>query len=117
MIHKPIDTYEAKIWVGFKEKYDGPEHSLYELRQICRKYVDQVKLCVTITPTEYVYVGGGEPGAVVGLIQYPRFEVKTEELRAMALKLAHQIMVEFKQYRMSVVTSDGTYMLENDELK
>ena len=80
------------------------------------KYVNDVKLCVTINPTEFIYVDGNEPGAMIGLIQYPRFKMEEKEIKEKAIELARIIMKEFKQFRCTVVTSDTTYMLENDEI-
>ena len=111
-----VKTFEAKIWMGLKEGYDGPVHSTVEAQKICRNYVNDVKLCVTLTPTEFFYVNGEELGVVVGLIQYPRFRISEKEIKEKAIELARIMMKEFKQFRCTVVTSDTTYMLENDEI-
>lgn len=43
-----------------------------EARDLCRAFCDEEGLCVTVTPTTYVYTGGEEDGVIVGLINYPR---------------------------------------------
>lgn len=111
-----VKTFEAKIWMGLKEGYDGKIHNILEAQEICRKYVNDVKLCVTLTPTEFFYVNGEEQGVVVGLIQYPRFVISEKEIKEKAIELARIMMREFKQFRCTVVTTDQTYMLENDEI-
>ncbi len=45
-------------------------------------------LCVTVTPTTYVYTGGSEEGFRVGLINYPRFPKEPGEIRDVAERLA-----------------------------
>jgi len=111
-----VASCDIKIWVGFKEQYDGPIHNLDELRKICQDFVDKVKLCVTINSTEFIYVNGNEPGAWIGLIQYPRFPKEEYQLIHDSFELARIIMKKFGQYRVSVVTRDKTYMFENPNL-
>jgi hypothetical protein len=111
-----VKTFQAQIWMGFKEGYDGPVHTMEELKGICKEYVDNVKLCVTLNPTGFIYVNGDEPGAMIGLIQYPRFVITEKEIKEKAIELARIIMVAFKQFRCTVVTNDKTYLLENEHL-
>lgn len=33
-------------------------------------------LCVTVTPTTFIYTGGEESGFAIGLVNYPRFPVE-----------------------------------------
>jgi len=70
---------------------------------------------VTITPTEYVYVDGEEPGVVVGMISYPRFKRSRKELEKRAFMLAHMLMRGLDQFRVTIVTPKKSYMLENDK--
>ena len=44
---------------------------------------------MTVTPTEYVYTGGRQPGAIIGLIAYARFVKSNAELDSMAKDLAY----------------------------
>ena len=111
-----VKTFEVKIWMGLMEGYTGPVHNILEAQEICMNYVNDVKLCVTLSPTKFIYVDGNEPGVVVGLIQYPRFLMSEKEITEKAIDLARIMMKEFKQFRCSVVASDKTYMLENEEL-
>lgn len=60
-------------------------------REICRAYCDEIGLCVTVTPTTYVYTGGEEAG-VVGLINYPRFPSTPPEIFAKAEALALRLI-------------------------
>lgn len=58
---------------------------------------------------------GAEDGAAVGLINYPRFPESCEKIKEVALDLAKSLKTELKQRRLSVVFSDETIMLEEDE--
>lgn len=59
-----------------------------EIRRICREYCDTFGLCVTVTPTCYIYTGGSEEGAEVALRNYPRFPKDGIALRTQAHILA-----------------------------
>ena len=107
-------TFTADIFIGLQEGYDGPLHSLSEVVQVCQGYVDEVGLGVTVTEITFVYTGGKEPGAIVGLINYPRFPKYIEDIRRHAVQIATLLMSHLHQIRCSIVCSDGqTIMLES----
>ena len=108
---KSAHSYTATIYCGLKQGYHGPLGTNAEAECICRKYVDRVGLCVTVTPTRYIYSGGEEPGVIVGLINYPRFPKPPEEIRRHALELATQLMGGLHQQRVTVVMEGETVML------
>jgi len=68
-----VKTYTASIYLGFENAHDNTTHTDTMAFDICREFCDKVRLCVTITPTKFIYVGGWEPGCIIGLINYPRF--------------------------------------------
>ena len=105
-------TFTANIYVGLKEGYEGPTHTFDGARFIIREYVSSIGLCVTITPTEFWYVNGNEPGIIVGLINYPRFPTTPQRIKDMAIELGYQLKDAFKQQRISIVCTDETIMLE-----
>ncbi len=111
---KTVKTFTAVIYVGFGEQDGGAMHTIEEAEVICQSYVDAVGLCVTITPTRFIYTDGGEPGAVIGLINYPRFPASEDTILGKALELARLLMRAFRQFRASVVCSEKTYMLERE---
>lgn len=113
---KSCSTYLATISLGLKEGYDGKIHSLYEVESICQQYCDEVGLGVTITPVRFLYTGGGEDGCLIGLINYPRFPSDKDAVVGHAVKIAKQCMIAFKQQRVSIICSDQTLMLEQDDL-
>jgi hypothetical protein len=59
---------------------------------------------VTVDPTTYIYTGGEEAGAVVGLINYPRFPSTQAELEARANILAHKLLEDTKQHSVLIMT-------------
>jgi len=36
------ETFTAEIFVGLKEGYDGEQHSIEELKNVCRRYAIRV---------------------------------------------------------------------------
>lgn len=124
---KICDNYEAKIWIGLRPGYTLKNpHSMFELREVVSEWCTKKEQCVTITPTEYVYVKtdetgvGYEPGAIIGFINYPRYQLSQAEIRNRARELGELLMKKFGQYRVSITfypsVAGGTMMLENEEL-
>ena len=114
---KTLKSYNVQIWVGLKQTYnDDKIHSIEDVRDICDEWVNKIKDCVTITPTEFRYVNGSEPGVIIGYIQYPRFRRSRKEIRSRALELAERLMTALHQYRVTVTTPHKSYMLENKDI-
>lgn len=99
-------SYPVSIFVA---TFDG-EHGIMALRakarDICRAYCDEAGLCVTVTDTDYTYTGGGEPGVIVGLINYPRFPKEPSEIFAKAEALAHLLIDGLHQQSCSIQAPD-----------
>lgn len=126
MVTVTVDTFWAKIFVGFKDTSgtmpsdllaDLAEHDIPIAREICSNYVNEVGLCVTFTPTEYIYSNdygqgyAGEKGIIIGLINYPRIPAEPDTIRARAMELANILKNKFNQRRVSVMFPDKTIML------
>ena len=112
-----VSSFHATIYVGFREGHDGPAHLLEECLVVCQSYVDQISWCVRVTPCQYVYKGGNEPGAAIGVIHYPRFPTPVSELRRRTLELARKLQESLGQQRVSVEFPDETVMLSRSESK
>lgn len=97
------NTYTATIFIG---------GDVAKIKDACRKFCLR-GLCVTIAPTDYIFTGGSEPGAAVGLINYPRFESTPEKIKATARELAQILMAECHQRSCTVLCTDDTEYLEN----
>lgn len=93
------DTHWARIYIA------GP---VQEVERICRDFCLDVGLCVTVTPTSYIYTGGQEAGVVVGLINYPRFPSSSAEIDAKAEALGIRLLIGLAQLSFSVETPQRT---------
>ena len=82
-------------------------------KEICQKYCDEKGLCVTVTPTEYIYTGGTEPGVVVGMINYPRFPKYPHQQIKTAQKLAMRLLEGLDQQSFSIETPQETHWFSN----
>jgi len=97
---KVSSTFEVKIYIA---------GSYSKAVEICAQYCNSVGLCVTVTPTEYVYTYGRESGVIIGLMNYPRFPTTLEELEKIACKLAEWHLIPgLAQGSFSVVTPSRT---------
>ena len=74
----------------------------------CRDFCDEVGLCVTVSPTRYVYTGGEEDGVVVGFINYPRFPDELPRIEQKAVELGMKLRDELQQESFSVQTPTTT---------
>ena len=84
---------------------------LDQAKQVCREFCFEKGLCVTVEPISYIYTGGEESGARVGIINYPRFPSDLEILRGQAHELATALLERLCQHSYSVVGPDKTEWL------
>lgn len=73
---------------------------------ICRKFCNENSLCVTVTPTDYVYTGGMQSGVVVRLINYPRFPASIPDILYKATLLANILGKELYQKSYTIETPE-----------
>lgn len=99
MTTKSEPTFYARIYIA---------GDIATIKQVCRKYCFDVGLCVTVTPTDFIYTGGEESGAVVGLLNYPRFPSEQEVILAKATNLANEIMEACHQWSWLIETPTDT---------
>lgn len=71
-------------------------------------------LCVTVTPTSFIYTGGEEGGFVVGFVNYPRFPNTPPDLFNRAKSIALALIVECCQKSALVVGTDRSEWLTID---
>ena len=110
-----VPTFTAQIYVGSKVHETGGTLPLSLAAEVCQEYVDNVGLCVSITPCEFIYSGGRESGVNIGLIHYPRFPSGPEIVHAHALALAGHLRIALRQSRVSVVMPNETVMIGDAE--
>lgn len=99
MTHESCNTWWARIYIA------GP---INEAKQIIRRECMREGLCVTITPTDYIYTGGEEAGYVVELVNYPRFPASPLAIRRRAEELAIMLRDETFQHSVMVMFPDDT---------
>lgn len=92
-------SWYANIWIG------GDHHAAV---QACRQFCME-GLCVTVTPTTFVYTGGVEEGVCVRLIQYPRFMKTESELVDTTRRLADFLRATLCQHSYSIETPTETW--------
>lgn len=107
-------SFNVQIWVGLRSGYGDYIHGMNDVREICDKWIHEIKDCVSITPTEFRYVNGWEPGVIVGYIGYPRFLRSNEEILDRALRLAEKLRIDLHQQRVTVTTPETSYLLEDE---
>lgn len=104
-------TWEAAIYCGLRPGYQPALHAPAVAERVCRAFCDRVGLCVTVTPTTFVYTGGEEPGVRVGLVNYPRFPAEPGDLEARTLELAGLLKEALDQLRVTAVMPRVTVTL------
>jgi len=118
---KIVDNYESKIWLGLRVGYTDSYFNKADIARVISEWCNEKKQCVTITPTEFIYVDGKEPGVIIGFINYARFPQSEVEIRNRTRELATILMKKFKQYRVSCTFypshAGGSMMLENTKIK
>ncbi len=137
----PIQVSTARfrddVYQSFDPNYRDLVHSIEEVRSICQAYCDKTSFCVSVTETHFIYKSpdgpgdfiykshdgpgdfivydrGSEPGAIVGIIAYPRFPQDNEELKARAIELAENLRIRLGQKRVTIVTPTESIMLGDE---
>lgn len=93
MITKNVPTYGIHIYGS------GP---LAVAEQTCRRFCLE-GLCVTISPTRFIYTGGEETGYCVNLLNYPRFPAEPDKLNDTAKRLALELLEDTYQHSILIV--------------
>ena len=93
---------ETTYWVEIHLAGD-----LQVIEQTCRQYCMK-GLCVTVRPERFIYTGGQEDGAVIGLINYPRFPKLQCDIWEEAVTLAEQLREAACQHSVLVMGKDNT---------
>jgi len=77
-------------------------------KQITRRFCKEVKTCVTLSPTTYIYSGGEETGFVISFRNYPRFPSAGGLLEIKARDLAQMLREALGQKSYMIVSQGGT---------
>ena len=103
---KKIKSYWTKIYLS---------GDINIIKQLCREYCMEIGLCVTITPTTFIYTGGEEFGVEIGLINYPRFPDSEDKILEKSIKLAEKCRKGSFQHSFLILTPTETFWHSNKE--
>ena len=106
MITKTELTYTVTIYSS---------GSIEVAKQVIREECLREGLCVTISPTLFIYTGGEEFGFQVGLINYPRFPQTNSIIWDRAVDLAKKILDATCQHSTLVLSFDKTLWITKRE--
>ena len=98
MTIKTAETFWVKIYIT---------GSMETIQQVCRQKCAE-GLCVTVEPTKYIYTGGEETGAIIGLVNYPRFPSTEEEIFLKAEELALLLLDKSFQDSVMIMSPEKT---------
>lgn len=86
--------------------------------RICKKYCNEVGLCVTVSKTEFVYTQGMESGVIVRLINYPRFPtIDFLSILDKGKLLAYKLIEGLYQGSATIITPYKTYWITTEDYK
>ena len=103
---KTEKTHWVKIYIS------GP---IYVIEQTCRKYCMHCPVCVTVDNTKFIYPGGEQVGAVIGLINYPRFPASNDKIEDQALDLSIKLLKATHQDSALIMTPEWTQWIRRED--
>ncbi len=105
IVRKSASPFSISIWIA---------GDLTLIKHYCAEYC-LTGLCVTVTPTTFIYTGGQEEGARIGLINYPRFPANKQNILGRADGLARVLIEKLHQHSATIDTSEETIWLSRRE--
>ena len=88
MTSRECPSYSVSVWIA---------GDLEEARRSLRRQCFEEGLCVTVTPTQFVYTAGMEDGVCVRAVNYPRFPKQKTEIWDRMVKVARTLMDDLYQ--------------------
>lgn len=82
--------------------------NMQDIERRCAEHCMEVGLCISVEPVKFVYTGGREDGAVVRLVNYPRFPSTPEAIRSKANILAELLVRACSQWSALIVDREQT---------
>ena len=98
---KTVKTFNANIYIA---------GDISRIRDICGEYCES-GFCVSITSTEFVYTYGRETGAIIGIINYPRFPKQQKEIKKLSILLSEKLITGLHQGSCTIVFTDETVFI------
>lgn len=117
---KNAPAYEAKLFMGSRERYDGNKVSTEEevaaaVSEFQATYAENGVPPVRITPTRFIHLKYQERGYELAVINYPRYDIPIRILENFMLELGKFLLARFNQNKVSVVFPEEIYVLEADD--
>lgn len=100
-------SYWVRIYVS------GP---IPMIEQCCREFVLE-GLCVTVTPTNYIFTHGEQTGAIIEIINYPVYPSSPEEQWDKAIDLANFILDNTHQGSYTVMDAENVITFDRRTIK
>lgn len=97
-----VPTYRVTIWMA---------GDIATALRVIREHAYTEGLCVTVTPSTFVYTGGEEIGFAIGMVNYPRFPSTPEVLRKEADFIARKLLPACNQRTCLIVADDETHWI------
>lgn len=98
---KTVDAETHSVTVFVAGSVQDAERSL-------RRQCFSEGLCVTLTPTKFIYTAGAEDGVAVGFVNYPRFPKSGVDIWDRACRVAKELMDDLYQNSALVVCREQT---------
>lgn len=97
-----VNTYWVRIYIA---------GDYAQIEECCRTYCE-TGFCVNITPNNYIYKYGEQSGAMIELINYPRFPGEHPLIYERAKDLAMQIGYQVHQRSWTIMDPQHTVYFE-----
>lgn len=88
---------------------------LQTARQSLRRQCVEEGLCVTLTPTTFIYTHGAEDGMRIGFVNYPRFPKTAAAILERANHVARCLMKDLCQRTALIETPEETYWIHQQD--
>lgn len=111
---KQVPAYEAKLYMGCKEGYDGEEFTEEEIRTTVQEFQKTQQIIpVRISKTCFAAGDYHEHGWELVAINYPRFPLSNEVIWNFMHSLSRHLLIKFKQNRITVTDHTTALMIED----
>jgi hypothetical protein len=117
---KNAPSYEAKLFMGSRERYDGDK--IYSEDEVAaavaefqETFADNGIPPVRITQTRFVHLKYQERGYELAVINYPRYDIPIRILENFMIELGKFLLVKFNQNKVSVIFPEEIYVFEVDD--
>ena len=111
---KQASAYEAKLYMGSKEGYDGEEFTEDEIRIVIQEFQKSQEIIpVRISKTCFMAGDYYEHGWEIVAINYPRYPKTHEYIWSFMHSLAKHMLINFKQNRVTLQDHKTSLMVED----